>query len=118
MPNFQRGLVRIICLTLMAASSVPAFAQTATLHGVVVDSLNGGVLRNAVVFVSGVSQNSVTDSSGQFTINGIPAGDHIIEVQHPLLDSLALVISTAPTHFAEGEAVSTFLGIPSASTIV
>lgn len=118
MLNLQRRLVRIICPTLLATLSVPALAQTATLHGVVVDSLNGGVLRNAVVFVSGVSQSSVTDSSGQFIINGIPAGNHIIEVQHPLLDSLALVISTAPTHFAEGEAVSTFLGVPSASTIV
>lgn len=103
---------------MLTASSARVMSQTASLHGVVVDSLNGGVLKNAVVFVSGVSQSAVTDSVGRFTINGIAAGTHIIDVQHPLLDSLALVISTTPTQFAEGESVSTVLSVPSASTIV
>ena len=105
MLSSQRRLVPLICVTMLTASSVRVVAQTATLHGVVVDSLNGGVLKNAVVFVSGVSQSAVTDSAGRFTINGIAAGNRIIEVQHPLLDSLALVISTTPTHFAEAERV-------------
>src|SRR4029078_6097895 len=118
MLKFHRALIPIICLTMLTASSVPVMAQTAALHGVVVDSLNGGVLKGAVVFVSGVSQSATTDSAGRFTINGIAPGNHNLEVQHPLLDSLALVISTTPTHFTEGESVATFLSVPSASTIV
>ena len=47
MLSSQRRLVPLICVTMLTASSVRVVAQTATLHGVVVDSLKGGVLKGS-----------------------------------------------------------------------
>lgn len=123
-------LARLGCrasLLIIAWSAVVMFAdhagaqaspRAAILSGVVVDSLNGGFLQSAVIFVSGTSQSAVTNERGRFMLKGIPPGDRSIEVQHPLLDSLALIIATSAQPFAEGDSSFVVIAVPSAQTIV
>jgi len=47
---------------------------------------------------------------------GIPAGSRIMEVQHPLLDSLGLKLSTPPQIFRDGDSSLVMLSVPSART--
>jgi hypothetical protein len=90
----------------------------AVVTGVVVDSIRGGYMRGASVFVSGTALSAVTDSLGRFRIVGIPAGTRVMEIQHPLLDSLALPIQTPPRAFTNGDSSFIVLTLPSASTLV
>jgi len=98
----------------VAASS--ASAQGAILSGAVADSIRGGYLRGASIFISGTNLSTTTDSSGRFKLAHIPAGMRFIEVQHPLLDSLGLSLKTAPQEFKEGDSSFVLLSGPSART--
>jgi hypothetical protein len=98
----------------LAASS--ASAQGAILSGAVADSIRGGYLRGASIFISGTNLSTTTDSSGRFKLARIPAGTRFIEVQHPLLDSLGLSLKTPPQEFKEGDSSFVLLSGPSATT--
>lgn len=91
-------------------------ARHAVLSGVAVDSIRGGYLRGASVFVSGTAVSATTDSSGRFKIEGIPSGSRMIEIQHPLLDSLGLALTTTPKSFSDGDSSFVMLSVPSART--
>jgi hypothetical protein len=88
----------------------------ATLIGVAVDSIRGGYLRGATIFVSGTTLSAMSDSVGRFRLYGIPAGSHVIEVQHPFLDSLGLALTTSPQTFTDGDSSTVMLSVPSAPT--
>ncbi len=90
----------------------------ATVSGTAVDSLHGGYLRGAVVRVNGTSRASVTDSSGRFRIDSIPPGAHVIELIHPLLDTLGLAIKTQPISLEAGKTVQVALATPSPTTVI
>ncbi len=101
-----------------AQEAVPASAGKAVLTGVAIDSLRGGYLRGASIFVSGTALSATTDASGRFRIEGIPAGTRVMELQHPLLDSLSITLTTTPKIFSDGDASFVMLSIPSARTFV
>jgi len=90
----------------------------ATVSGLAVDSLHGGYLRNAVVRVNGTSRASTTDSLGRFKIDSVPPGAHVIELIHPLLDTLGLAIKTQPISFEAGKIARVALATPSPSTVI
>lgn len=93
-------------------------AGHAVLQGVVVDSVRGGVLRGATVGVLGPSRMTFTDSLGRFRIDSIPPGEYRVALFDPLLDTLSLGVTSAPTRFAAGDTVSLVLAIPSQSSII
>jgi hypothetical protein len=99
-----------------AQQSAGTAARHAILAGVAVDSIRGGVLQGASVFISGTSLSATTDSSGRFRITGIPAGSRVMEIQHPLLDSLGLALTTRPKTFSDGDSSFVMLSVPSAQT--
>ncbi len=88
----------------------------ATLIGVAVDSIRGGYLRGASIFVSGTTLSAMSDSVGRFRFDGIPAGTHVIEMQHAFLDSLGLTLTTSPQTFTDGDSSVVMLSVPSART--
>jgi len=92
--------------------------RNAVITGVAVDSIRGGFLRGASVFVSGTALSATTDSSGRFKIAGIPAGARVMEIQHPMLDSLRLALTTTPKTFRDGDSSFVMLSVPSAQTYV
>lgn len=105
----------VLCAT-TAYSQVASSRTGAILSGAAVDSIRGGYLKGASIFISGTSLSATTDSSGRFRLTGIPAGSRFIEVQHPLLDSLGLSLVTAAQTFADGDSSFVLLSVPSART--
>ena len=101
----------------VARSQVSAPARTgAILSGAAVDSIRGGYLKGASIFISGTSLSTTTDANGRFKLSGIPAGSRYIEVQHPLLDSLGLTLVTAAQTFTDGDSSFVLISGPSART--
>src|SRR5580698_3765118 len=104
----------LVGLSLLCASA--ARAQLATAIGVVVDSVHGRALVGATIVVSGAEVQGVSDSSGRFRIDSIPAGDHTMAVLHPLLDEMGLTLQTNKIAFAPGATMDVILATPSAAT--
>ena len=114
-------------LLLLAALSAPAILSSqqtspppghAVVTGVAVDSVRGGFLRGAIVSVSGTVRSAITDSSGRFRIDSVQPGTRYLEVMHPLLDSIALKVRTAPRDLKAGDTTAFILSVPSPPTIV
>lgn len=100
------------------AQSLNRSEPPSVLTGVAIDSINGGFLAGASIVVSGTGLSATTDAGGQFRIAGIPSGPHVIEIHHPLVDSLAIVITTTPKTFLPGDSSFVMVGVPSAATLV
>jgi Carboxypeptidase regulatory-like domain len=98
-----------------AAPSAPGYG---TIAGLVVDSLNGGALAGAQVSVEGLNVLAMTDSNGRFRIDSVPPGKYRIGIFHPLLDSLALSIASAPFKVAADSVLEVVIGVPSAISYV
>lgn len=103
--------------------SRPLVAQTpsvafATINGTAVDSIRGGYLTGAVVRINGTSRATMTDSLGRFHIDSVPPGSHQLELIHPLLDTLGMLLKTPMMPFRAGENESIRLSIPSGQTVV
>lgn len=103
--------------------ALPAFAQTTParghglLHGIIVDSLRGGLLSGASLTIEGTSAFGVTDSLGRFSIDSVPPGEHVVELFHPILDTLGIRVRTSPLTFAANTAQELVWGVPSAVTL-
>lgn len=118
-----RGVVKALMMSLVLLA-LPAAAQDvgqtghAVLQGTAVDSLRGGMLRGAILRVTGTARMGITDSVGRFRIDSLPAGTHSVELFHEVLDTLGVRVRTEPLVFAADSVVSLTLGIPSGLTIV
>ena len=105
-----------------SAKSPPAIAPPHTgkaqILGIVVDSLHGRYLAGADVVVEGAKSAVQTDSLGKFKLDSLPPGTYQVGVFHPLLDTLDIVLLTAPFHVGPDSAGVVVLGVPSAPTII
>ena len=103
-----------------SAKGPPAISHTgkAQILGVVVDSLHGRYLAGAEVVVEGTKNVVQTDSLGKFKLDSLPPGTFQVGVFHPLLDTLDIVLLTAPFHVGPDSAGVVVLGVPSAPTII
>lgn len=91
---------------------------TATIAGVVVDSLNGRYLRGADVIIEGAKRSLVTDSLGKFRIDSLPPGTYQVGVFDPLLDTLGISLASRPFHVGPDSSSFVLLAVPSATTII
>src|SRR5688500_13162729 len=119
---------RFLALPLMAATTGAARAQlghgqgsgeaASSLTGIVIDSLRRRPLAGAEVVVAGTTLSALTDSSGRFYFESIPAGRYQLAFFHPLLDSMS--VASAPRALSipveAGKAV--LLAVPSAATLM
>jgi len=122
--SVARGL--FVALAVCAASSVTALSHTAqaqapvaapasgftTLRGFVIDSVHNGPLAKAVVIVEGTGRQTQTDGEGHYQLDSIPPGEHRIQVLHPVLDTLGVLMRTPAYKFGAGETRDLDLTIP------
>lgn len=103
-----------------AASAPVAAAKpgTATIAGVVVDSLNGSYLSGADVIIEGAKRSLRTDSLGKFRIDSLPPGTYQVGVFHALLDTLGISLASRPFHVGADSSSFVFLAVPSATAII
>ncbi len=97
-------------------STSPLAAGSSTmgyLQGVAVDSIHGMPLVNALIQLSGTDRLGMTDSLGRFLIDSIKPGSYKVEVDHPILDTLGILLSTAPMEFVANEVTRVLIAVPS-----
>ena len=92
----------------LAGSSTMGYLQ-----GVAVDSIHGTPLVNAMIQLSGTDRVGITDSLGRFLVDSIAPGSYKIDVDHPILDTLGIMLSTAPMQFVANEVTRVVIAIPS-----
>ncbi len=97
-------------------------AGSATISGVVFDSLTSRPLADALVQVVARGDDrgawsTSSDADGAFEIVGIPRGLFLVGFMHPALDSLGLVVTPRTLDVADDVPIHMDLAIPSASTI-
>ena len=106
--------IALLAAGLVCTSS--AQAQLSKAVGVVVDSVRGRPLVGATIVVSGTDVQGVSDSTGRFVIDSIPAGEHTMAVLHPFLDEMGLSLTTNRIAFAPGATMAVLLATPSAQS--
>ncbi|MDE0649911.1 MAG: carboxypeptidase-like regulatory domain-containing protein, partial [Gammaproteobacteria bacterium] len=78
--NSNRFLKLTAFMLLFAALPAAAHAQ-GSLEGTVRDAATNQGVVGAQVFISALNIGSLTDNDGSFSIGGVPAGSHIVEIQ-------------------------------------
>ena len=106
----------VVSAAQQAVRTVAGGGVGATLSGVAWDSVSNRPLAGARVFVSGTQFTAVTDSTGAFLLDGVPAGDHTVALSHPLPSALGL-FPTRAVSLREGDAVGLDLSVPSGRTL-
>lgn len=94
-----------------------AEASWATLTGTVWDSTAAGPLTGAEVFLRGTGYNTVTDSAGHFELTGLPRGRYGLDIRHPRLDTLNVVLEGGDVNLVPGGRTEMFMTIPSFETL-
>ena len=75
-------------------------------------------LRGARVRVDTTSIVAITDSGGRFHLEGIPPGPHSLRVEHPVVDTIGVVLGTPPEPFVAGETKAEELATPAPETLI
>ena len=117
--------ISLLAVTVLGAQKVPLPVPTADVTngrarvvGVVVDSLSGGFLSGAEVFVQGLNKTAETDSLGRFELDSLVPGNFQLGLFHPLLEALSLAIISKPFRVGPDSTSRVMLTVPSAATIV
>jgi len=107
-------------LTLFAQTpqQAPPPGSAASAIGTVFDSVRMRPLDGARIRVDSSSLVAFSDTNGRFHIEGIPAGAHWLRVEHPILDTLAIVLRSPPETYAAGETRPQELATPSPETLI
>jgi hypothetical protein len=91
---------------------------TGSVMGVVLDSLHSSMLADAGVTVIGApGRHAVTTDAGMFRIDSIPPGKYILELTHPVIDSLGMRVVSDTIAVTDGQVQTVEFAIPSVNTI-
>ncbi len=104
--------------TAKPAPAPPALPTTGYLQGVTIDSLHGEPLAGALIQLEGSGRMAVTDSLGRFLVDSIPPGSYRVIVDHPLVDTLGIILTTPPMQVSVNEVTRTVISVPSAEFLV
>lgn len=85
--------------------------------GVVLDSINGGVLAGATILLEGTGVSARTDTAGEFRLDSISPGTHRLVLRHPLADSIGFEIASAPIEMLPGRYAVVAMAVPSSATL-
>jgi hypothetical protein len=86
--------------------------------GVVVDSIHMAPLAGARVTVGATGRTGVASAGGVFVVDSVPPGEHVLRVNHPLLDSLYLSLATPPLRVVADSATEVVMALPSLKTLI
>ena len=99
--------------------SIDPISRTGAIRGLVIDSLHGRALGNAEVLAEGKTVKiTQTDSTGNFSIKGVPVGKYRLAVSHPLLDTLSISLVTPDFVVIADSTTFVRLAVPSASALI
>lgn len=109
-----------IVLALLCAAELQAQqpAGTANAVGIVFDSVRIRPLAGARIRVDTSQLVAVTDEEGRFRLDSIPAGRHVLRVEHPRLDTLGVVLRSEPIDFQAGTTTAHEFGTPSQEALI
>jgi hypothetical protein len=120
-------IVAVLALILLASSvaaqerpapAAPSAVPMGRVVGVVVDSIRLAPMTGATVSIGSTGRTTVTSMAGVFAVDSVPAGDHVILVKHPLLDSLYLSLATPPIRVVADSATEVLMALPSLGTLI
>ena len=77
----RRAAVALVLAIALLPSQSAAQATTGTVRGRVTDAANGRALADAQVTVDGTRLGAITSSTGEFTLNGVPAGERGVTIR-------------------------------------
>lgn len=90
-------------LASLALSAIAAFAQPAsgTISGTVGNKATGNFLEGALVEITALQRQTMTDSTGRYVLSGVPAGRHAVVVSYegldPVTESVQLAVGERQT---------------------
>ena len=90
---------------------------TGSIMGAALDSLHNGMLANAGVSVVGLHRHATTNGNGLFRIDSVPPGKYVLEVTHPILDSLGIRLQSDSVPVVIGQVQTVELAVPSVRTV-
>ncbi|CAN5309639.1 hypothetical protein BH23BAC3_BH23BAC3_06630 [soil metagenome] len=80
-----------ICAGIMCLlSNVSGFAQTGTLHGIVIENATKETVIGATVQLKDLNLGTATDVNGQYILRNIPAGTHKVTVSYIGLQTVTI----------------------------
>ena len=91
----------------------PQTVTTGFLQGVAVDSIHGTPLVGALIQIDGTARAAISDSLGRFLVDSVPPGEHRVVLDHPVIDTLGIALSTQPMTFVANEVTRMVIAIPS-----
>jgi hypothetical protein len=102
--------------TLLVATATEA--QTASISGVVYDSIARQPLADAAVFLWDTPHRAETDAEGRYHIEDVPAGEYNLLFFHTRLGELGVSAGPRSVSLAPGETADVHLATPSLGTVV
>ncbi|MEM7416088.1 MAG: carboxypeptidase regulatory-like domain-containing protein [Gemmatimonadota bacterium] len=100
-----------------ALAAAPVCAQTGVIEGMVHDSLDGGPLTDAAVFLWETNYRAETDDAGRFRIGNVPPGDYSILFFHRRLGEMGLSAGPRAIQVRADQTTSIDLSTPSRATL-
>jgi len=78
-----------------------------------VDSIHGEPLVGAAIQLDGTDRLGFTDSLGRFLLDSVKPGSYKVLVDHAILDTLGITLSTAPLEFVANNVTRVVIAVPS-----
>ena len=112
------ALLALVTAPAIAAAQQPATPPApptsgATVIGVVFDSIRMRPLAGAIVRLDSSALAATADEDGRYRLEGIPAGQHYLRVQHPFLDTLTVALRSPLEPYTDGGTRVAELSVPS-----
>lgn len=109
-------------LARVPATDVLEVSAYASLEGSAYDSTTGAPLAAAEIWLEHPEQalpvgRTRTDDAGLFTLERIPAGQYVLSVTHPRLDTLGASLAPVSLSLAGGDALTVTFSTPSAASV-
>lgn len=117
-PRKAAQLTLLTTIALLVIGWSPAFAQLGSVTGTVYDSIEGGPLQDAAVFLWDTPHRAETDAEGRFVIEGVPPGSYSILFFHTRLGELGVSPGPRALSIAAGATEEVELATPSLETFV
>ena len=124
MPRFSHQSALLAAVLIAVSADLTAQATPtrpvgfATVRGNAIDSIRGQPLSRAIVAVEGTNRVGMSDGSGNFLIDSIPAGSHRLSIIHPILDTIGIVVMTRPMVMRPGDTLTLDVATPSPERVV